>query len=284
MSRVEQLLAEYPETAVTSRLLKALYGAIPGAPAFEPMTTFEQVAASVAPGADPTAVVRARDIADRTPEIADVLWMGKLMDAGDKGFAVVGGLMAAFRLFQGKGAEALENDTAQRNDAVLKALGLAYMVYRAYPGSVADKVRAFSASPAGKSLAVYYGAVEVALPFADNAAMAGAGGLSNLLQSQSAAQAARLGQMAEGHDVGQAREMLTHLVGSLQGAASSAAGYVKPVTQAVGPYLPTAAFGATAVDKAAGAIATAADVLPVYTLLSARLAAESAMLRAAPRG
>ena len=38
------------------------------------------------------------------------------------------------------------------------------------------------------------------VPFADNAAMMGAGGLSSLLQSQSQAQAGRLAQMAQGLD------------------------------------------------------------------------------------
>jgi hypothetical protein len=280
MSRVEQILAEYPETAITSRLLRALYGAVPGSPAFGFHQTMEQVVATVKPGASANEVAMARNLADTDKSIADILWMGRLMDTGDKAFGVVGGLMTAFKLFQGKGAEALENDPAQRNDAVLKALGLAYMVYHAYPGSIADKVRAFQSSPAGKALIVYYGAVEVALPFADNAAVMGAGGLSNLIRSGADAQSGRLAQLAQGQDIGKAKEMLTQLLSTLEGAATAAKGYVQPITSAIGPYLPSAAFTANAADKAAGALATAADVLPVYTLLSAHLAAEAAARRA----
>jgi len=280
MSHVEQILAEYPETAVTSRLLKALYGVIPGAPAFGFHESMEKVVSSIKPGASAAEVARARQIADSDKNVTDVLWMGRMMDTADKAFGVVGGLMTAFRLFEGKGAEAFENDTSQRNDAVIKALGLAYMIYHAYPGSVADKVRAFQSSPAGKALLMYYAAVEVALPFADNAAMWGAGGISRMISSESEAQHGRLASMADGQDIGKAKEMLAHLMESIEQTANTAKGYVKPITQAIGPHLPTAAFTANMADKAAGALATAAGVLPVYTLLSAHLAAESAARRA----
>ncbi|MEQ1502949.1 MAG: hypothetical protein ABMB14_12000 [Myxococcota bacterium] len=281
MSRVEQVLAEFNDATVTAKILRALYGAVPGSPALTPMATMEDAVRLVAPAGTAADVARARDIADRTDEIGDILWMGNLMDAGDKGYAVVTGLMAAFKLFKGQGmSNALENDSQQRNDAVLKALGLAYMVYKAFPGSLADKARAFSESTTGRALAVYYGAIEVALPFADNAASLGAGGLEKLFQSQASAQAQRLASMSDGHDIGNAREMLTQVTSQLQSVAGHASSYVQPVTNAIGPYLPSAALVGTATDKAAGALAGAADVLPVYRYLSARLAAEAAARRA----
>src|SRR4029079_7755230 len=121
--------------------------------------------------------------------------------------------------------------------------------------------------------AVYYGAIEVALPFADNAAQMGKDGLTSLLTSQGNAQAARLAEMAQGKDLGQAKEMLTEVTGQLQRVAGHTAGYIQPITAAIGP----SRRGAMSVaDRAAGALAWAADVLPIYTLLSARLAAESA--------
>lgn len=279
MARVEQILADFPETTVTSRLLHALYGAVPGAPAFAPVT-MESAVAMFKPGASADDVARARDIAERTDEIGDILWMGNLMDAGDKGYAVVTGLMTAWKLFKGQGAAALETDDQQRNDAVLKAVGLAYMVYKAYPGSLAERAAAFRDSPAGKALAVYYGAIELALPFADNAAQMGANGFAKVIQSGQASQAQRLASMAEGRDIGKAGEMLTQVTSQLGEVAGKAAQYIQPLTQAVGPHLPSASLVGNAADKAAGAIANAADVLPVYRLLSARLALESAARRA----
>ncbi|MEZ4238770.1 MAG: hypothetical protein R3F59_21985 [Myxococcota bacterium] len=280
MARVEQVLAEYPDSTLTYKLLGALYGTVPGAGAFSPMHTLEDTLRTLNPAATAADVARARDIADRTDEIGDILWMGNLMDSGDKGYAVLTGLAAAWKLFQGKGSDAFENDPQQRNDAVLKALGIAYMVYKAYPGSLSERAAAFQASPAGKALAVYYGAVELALPFADNAATMGASGFSSFLEGQSAAQAGRLAQMAQGHDVGKASEMLTQVTSQLGSVAATASGYIQPMTQAIGPYLPSAASVGLAADRAAGAMAAAADVLPVYRLLSARLAAESAARRA----
>ena len=277
MSRVEQALAEFPADAITSKLLRSLYGTVPYSPAFEAWGSVDDAVRAVKPGASASDLQRARDIANNSDEIGDVLWMGRIMDTGDRGFAVVSGLFTAWKLFKGQGVEALETDPQQRNDAVLKALGIAYLVYKAYPGSLTEKARAFRESPTGQALAVYYGAVEVALPFADNAAQMGKDGLTGLLQSQGGAQAARLSELAQGKDLGKAREMLTEVTGQLQRVAGHTSAYIQPVTAAIGPYLPGAMGMA---DKAAGAIASAADVLPVYSLLAARLAAESAARRA----
>lgn len=280
MSRVEQLLAEYPDSAITSKLLRALYGAVPMSPTFAPLTTMEQAVQALKPGAGADVVARARDIADRTDEIGDILWMGNLMDSGDRGYALLTGLSSAWKMLRGQGSAALENDDQQRNDAVLKALGLAYMAYKAYPGTLTEKARGFGESSAGRALAIYYGAVEVALPFADNAAMMGSGGLEKLIQSQAPAQVTRLAQMGQGHELGNIREMLGQVTGQLQAAAGHASGYIQPMTAAIAPYIPGGASMGNAADKAAGAIASAADVLPIYRLLAGRLAIESAARRA----
>lgn len=280
MSRVEQVLADFSDSSVTVKLLSALYKTIPGSPEFKPVASMDDAVRSLYPAATPTDIARARAFAVSADEVGDILWMSNVMDAGDKGYAVVTGLMTAWKLFKGQGSQAFENDNQQRNDAVLKALGLSYMIFKAYPGSIAEKARAFRDSPTGKLLAVYYGAVEVALPFADNAVGGGAGGLSSLLSSQAAAQSERLAQMSSGHDIGQAKEMLTEVTSQLQSVAGQASNYVKPITQAIGPYLPGMGSLGNATDKAAGAIAGAADVLPVYRYLGARLAAEAAARRA----
>src|SRR5688572_15675066 len=134
MSRVEKILADFGDNAVTVKLLRALYGAVPSSPAFGSMLTIEDAVKLINPSATAADVSRARDIADREDAIGDILWMSNLMDAGDKGYAVMTGLMSAWKLFKGEGAAAFENDAQQRNDAVLKGLGLAYMVFKAYPG------------------------------------------------------------------------------------------------------------------------------------------------------
>lgn len=279
MSRVDVVLAKYPESAVTSRLLKALFAAVPGSPAYDASWTTEHFVRSLNPGATEAHVARAREIANTDQTIADLLWMGGLMDSGDKGIAVVGGLMNAWKLFSGKtdASNALDTDSAQAKDAVLKAIGLSYLTYKAFPGSLTEKAAMLQQSDAGKALVMYYGAVEVALPFADNLLTAGASGFTNLIQSQAAAQQQRLSMLAAGHDLSQVSDMLTAVTSQLSNATTVATQYVGPITQQLTSILPGAMNVA---DKAAGALATAADLLDVYTILAARLAAETAARRA----
>ena len=277
MSVVDEALNEFNADSLTFKLLKGVYAAVPYSPAFEHWTTTDDAVRTLNPAASEDMIARAREISAENKEIANILWMARLLDAGDKGYAIVTGLSTAWKLFQGQGMEALETDNQQRNDAVLKALGIAYMVYYAFPGSLTEKAAAFRDSPTGQAMMMYYGSIEVALPFADNAVQGGVGALGNLLDTEGASQAQRLADMAQGHSLEGAVQMLSQLSGQMQRVANHASSYVKPVADKIGPYVP-GAFDAT--DKAAGALANAADVMPVYRLLGSRLAAESAARRA----
>jgi len=277
MSRIHEALNEFNQESLTWKMLSAIYATVPHSPSFAFWSSTDDAVRTLDPAANEQQLQLAREIGEGNEQIGNIIWMAKLLDAGDKGYAVITGLATAFKLFQGKGIEALETDDQQRNDAVLKALGLAYMVYHAYPGTLAERATAFRKSPTGQALAIYYGTVEVALPFADNAAFAGGSALANLLDSEGQAQSQRLAQMAGGGDLQGAMQMMSQLTGQLQTISNYTSDYIKPVSDAVGPYLPDAM---NAADKAAGVIANAADVMPVYRLLGGRLAAESAALRA----
>ena len=281
MSRVPEALNEFNRESVTWKLLSAIYGTVPHSPSFELWTSTDDAVRALNPAATEAQLELARKIGEEEDEVGNIIWMAKLLDAGDKGYAVLTGLATAFKLFQGQGVEALETDDQQRNDAVLKALGLAYMVYNAYPGSLTERAAAFRRSPTGQALAIYYGTVEVALPFADNAAFAGGSALANLLGSEGQVQSERLSQLAGGGDMQGAMQMMGQLTDQLQTIANYAADYIKPVSDSIGPHLPNVG---NAADKAAGIIANAADVLPVYRLLGGRLAAESAAMRALQAG
>ncbi len=278
MSRIHEALNEFNEESLTWKMLSAIYGTVPHSPQFDLWTSTDDAMRALEPAATEEQLQLARQIGEGNPQIGNIIWMAKLLDAGDKGYAVVTGLATAFKLFQGKGIEALETDDQQRNDAVLKALGVAYMAYNAYPGTLAERADAFRQSPTGQALAIYYGTIEVALPFADNAAFAGGNALSTLLSSEGGQQMERLSQMAGGgSDLRGAAEMLNQLTAQFQRISTYTADYIKPVSDSIGPYLPSVM---NAADKAAGVIANAADVMPVYRLLGGRLAAESAARRA----
>jgi hypothetical protein len=180
-------------------------------------------------------------------------------------------------MFFGDKSVGLENDEQQRNDAILKALGIAYMVWYAYPGTIAEKTKAFGKSPAGQTISIYYGAAEVALPFADNALVGGGNFIGSLFSKSGDSQVARLAGLAGGKSMDEAHKMLGSMMASMEKVAATATRYVAPIAKAAKEYVPGVMSGA---DKVAGVVASGADMLPIYQLLSARLAAESAARQA----
>ena len=128
---------------------------------------------------------------ERGPEFALLPWMRERamplmayspIDMGDAGISVFSGLKSVFGLLSGGGSAALETDTQQGVDAALKLLALAYFIHSVYPGDMLDKIRMFYGTPSGKALLTYYAAVEVGLPFADNALVGGGNFVSSLYE------------------------------------------------------------------------------------------------------
>jgi hypothetical protein len=275
---LDDALAAYTPDSATVRLVNAIFAVVPYAPPMPPYPGLDAALSAIAPDASEAARAALRDAA-ASKEVQNVVWMADWLDTGDTAYAAFTGFKAIFSLFSGKSAsDALETDSQQRNDAVLKALGIAYMAWNAYPGTVSEKIAALRASPAGQALLAYFATVEVALPFADNALIAGANGIQQLFASESVrAQVQRLTGLVPAESLAGAQEMLAGLTAPIQEYASVAAQYVKPVAASAQKYLPTA-IGAA--DKIAGVVANAADVMPVYRYLGARLAAEGAAFRA----
>lgn len=275
---VQTALAEFTPDSVTHKLLNGIYGVLPYSPEFPHYATVADALQQLDPSAGPEVLARAEALAATDDSIGDLLWMAKVMDMGDSGYAVYTGVRSAVRFFFGDRAKALETDNQQRNDAVLKALGLAYLVLKAYPGGMKDKAEAFRTSPNGQALAMYYAAIEVALPFADNAALEGGEIVSDLYSKHGQTQLARLAQMGGSeHNVSEAAGMLQQITGPISRVVDHASHHIQPVANAAKPYVPKVMAGT---DVMAGVVANAADVLPVYRLLGVRLAAESAARRA----
>jgi hypothetical protein len=273
---VDAALAEFKPDDYTPRLVSGIFSVVPYSPTVTPYRVVEDAVKALKPDANAADFAKAR-MASTDRDLQDVLWMARLLDTGDKGYALFTGLSSVWGMVRGKGADALETDTQQRNDAALKALGMAYMAYNAFPGSMAERADAFGKSAAGQALLTYYAAVEIALPFADNAAVAGGNFFQQLVAKDAAPQLARLSQMSAGHSLEGAMGMLNAISGGVQRVVTHAVKYTGPITQTAQKYVP-GAMGAA--DKMAGVVANAADVLPVYTYLGARLAAEGAAFRA----
>lgn len=275
---VQSRLAEFKPTDASFRLVQTVLKIIPGAPAFPPYAGLADAVAAM--GGNPEEVAAATPhLADE--DIANVLWMSRMVDMGDRGYAIFTGLSSALCLFFGrsnaeKRSDALDTDVQQRNDAVLKALAIAYLTWRAFPGSLADRARWLTHTPSGQALLNYYAAIEIGLPFADNALLAGGRLVDDLFDRYGALQLDRMGSLAEGRDMGGVSGMLGHLTGSIKQVIDQVTPYLATIALRAREFVPTAL---EVEDKVAGALATAADVLPVYRLLGGRLAAEAAVVR-----
>lgn len=274
---VDAALSAFKPDDYTVRLVDAIFKVIPGSPATPQYRVLEDVVKNLNHGKiEPILVAKGRQQAMQQ-DIQDVLWMSRLLDTGDKGIAVFSGISSAVGLIRGQGSNALETDTAQRNDAVLKAIALSYMAWKAFDGSLVDRAKAFASAPAGKALLSYYAAIEIALPFADNAVVAGGDTLSSLMDKYGAAQLQKFSQLTGGKSTEGVAGALAALTGPIESAITTVRPHAAKIAEVAKKNLP----GALATgDKVAGVLAGVADVLPVYRYLGARLAAESAVIRA----
>lgn len=278
---INAALSEFKASDYTPKMVEAIYKVLPYAPQYVHYSTLDDAVRALRPQASAAELERVRAM-DGDQTLADVIWMAKLLDTGDSGYMIYTGVRSAVNFFFGDKSRGLETDDQQRNDAVLKALGIAYMIYKAYPGGLRDKAELFRTTASGQSLAMYYGSIEVALPFADNALVKGGNILEDFFSKDGAEQMSRLSSMAgDGHQVSEAQGMLASIAEPLKRVVDHASNYVQPVAESAREYLPSVVSGA---DKVAGVVASGADVMPVYRLLGARLAAEGAVIRALGAG
>ena len=270
-NNVPARLAEFSPDDKTPRLVRAVLSVVPGMPELTPYPALPSVCAAL--GGAPIDVARAAGHLN-DEDIRDILWMSALVDTGDKGYAVLTGVSSAVGLFFGRGQKALDNDTQQRNDAVLKAFALAYMAWKS--GNVAG----FPQLPAGRALLTWYAAMELALPFADNAATRGGDLLGGLLGSHGPAQLQRFTGLLGGRSADGVQSALQTLTGPINATLQAVLPHARSLATSASAYVPSAL--ATA-DAAAGVLAAAVDVMPVYRYLGARLAAEAVMHKVLPR-
>lgn len=276
--RANQMLSDFQQDDFTIKLLSALGNIVPGAPGFKFYNSFEDGVRSYVPNASPEVIARAKEIAE-SEEMQDALKVMGYIDTSDKVIAGYAGIKNVLSLFGGGGGEkkrTFESDPQQALDAGVKALAIAYAVYKLIPGGVGEKVSEFKDLESGKEMAIYFASIEVALPFLDNAVEGGAGLIQKLMKSNSGI-ADKFGSLAGG-GAEQATQMLSQLSGPLDQYVNVAKDHAGTIADKVKSYLPAAANVA---DSATGAVATGADLLPVWTYLGARLVTEVAARRAA---
>jgi hypothetical protein len=277
---LDEALAAYDASDLSVRLVTGLCSVVPFAPSLSHW-------ASVADGVRLLRPEARRDTLDRALELADeegarkALWVLSQLDTADAGLGAVGGLAAAWKLYQAKTnterLEALETDPQQAADAVIKGLAIAWAVHRLFPGGPAAKIDALRETDAGNALILVYATVDLGLPFADNALLGAGSLLSNLHERYGADAMSRLTALAGGDESDGVRSVFDRLLEPVGSLAASASQHLGPVAAQIAAAAPgTLAAG----DRVAGIAATAADLLPVYRYLGARLVAEACVRRA----
>ncbi len=276
LAALDAELAGFPPTSVTARLCGALYAQLPNAPALPPYASFDAAAQSLHQDWKPETLARARELASAKP-VADVRNAARAIDTGDTGLTIVTGLRSALSLFWGDKAQ-VADEAQQKADAALKALGIAFIAGRLFEGTVKERLAQLRRVPAGRSLLLYYGMAEVALPFVTDVVAAEGSFVRDLVATQATSIASKLGTIVGKDGVDNAVKVLDELVETLDGIALKTVQYVEPVATSVQAYLPgpIKAAGGELTDLAA----IGADMLPVYRYLVNRLAAESALFRA----
>ena len=272
---IDPALAEFPPDAVTVRVAHAIFGAVPFGPKQPSYDSLGACAMAFYPQFSDATQTLAFKLGG-SDDVASALHTASLIDTGDTGIAVYSGITSAMTLFFGKGAMAIDTDSEQGVDAAMKLLGMAYIIYKLFPGSPQDKASACYTTPAGQALAYYYAAVDVGLPFADNLLTAGGNVIETILARHGGAAAGKIAALPGGAQIASAAQsMLGSIVAPIEGAVRQVTPYLNNIAGSARQHLPGILSVA---DKAAGAVAAGADVLPFYRYLVARLAAESCVL------
>jgi len=276
---IDKLLGAFKPRDYTVRLCEGIDKVLPSSPALIYYANLDGAVAALAPDAGPAVVHRARAIcAEAAPQ--KVLQISDALDRADAGLSIYTGISSAvkaYRAGEGSRSEALGSDGQQAADAVLKGLGLSWIVHELFEGSFPEKSRAFLALDTGQHLAAYYAAIEVGLPFADNVASGAVGILEGLFSRHGAGQLKRLAAVTGPDEAEEAAAMAQSLLGPMEGMVQDSAAYLGGVAAVAAEFAPKAVGMA---DKVASVAATAADALPVWRFLGARLVAEYAVRRA----
>ncbi len=273
---IDELLQQFDGADWSVRLVHAVCAVVPFAPEVPDAHSLVELVKVVDPNATRPVMERAAELV-REPHMQRALWMGKTMHTAGAGIGLFSGVNSAYKLYQageGEKLDALETDPQQAADAVIKALALAFVIAKLFDGGPLQKVEAFRATTTGQAILVYFAAVDVGLPFADNALLEGGTLMSELIDRYAESETDKLAAVAGAEEALAAKSVLLQLKDSFDKMGSMAAGHLKPVAGAVSDKL---SGYLDAGDKAAGAAATAADVLPVYRFLITRLVAEVAV-------
>jgi hypothetical protein len=271
-------MVRYKADDYSVKLCNAIFSVIPGV---EPLThyeTFGDACRRVVPTAIDAQVDKAYPLS-REEDVQQAMWVLDALDGADKGIAVYTGLKSVFgSIFgsSGPAAKGFDNDPQQATDAALKGLGLCFAIAKIFPGTLQEKIAMFNRIPAGKQILAYYAVMEVAVPLTDNVLSGGGDIMQQLMDKFGKDSTSKMTTLAGAAGASEAMAVFQALSEQLNGLTKNVAQFVGPVTDKVKQYAPSALGKA---DKVAGAVAMAADVMPIWGLLGSHLVAEACAYR-----
>ena len=275
---LDAMMARFRADDYSMRVCSTIASIVPKVPPVTFYRFFEDAMREVAPTATQSQLDQARALA-RTEDIEEALWVADALDTGDKGIAVYTGLKGAYGLFFGSSAthpNRFESDPQQTADAALKALGLSYVISKLFSGSIPEKLAQFNRLPAGKHIMCYYGVAELALPFTDNV-ISGAGTvMQKLMERAGKDSATRIASLAGAAASNEAQGVFQALIGQFNKVAGDVVQHVGPFADKVKTFMPGVL---STTDKVAGIVATGVDMMPIWSFLGSRLAAEACAYR-----
>ena len=276
--KLDGLMGQFKADDYSVKFASGVASVVPFAPKFHFYGNLADAARSMGLTLTPEQLASALALAS-TEDVEKALWVADALDTGDKGIAVYSGLRSAYKFFVAKQErkEAFETDPQQTADAGLKALGLAYMIHKLFPGDVKQKLELFKSLPAGQGLTLFYASVDVALPFADNLLTGGGSVMQKIMDKVGKDGESKLASLVGGaSEVSSARQILDGLASNLDVLVTKVSAYTGPIVAKAKETMPSVL---ETTDQIAGAVATGADLLPMYRLLGSRLAAEAVVLR-----
>ena len=277
-SAMDEQLERFGARDMTVLLCNGLLQVLPHADPLPAVSDMGGVLRGVSPDAGADVLQRAQQVAAEERS-RKAVWVATGLDAGDGILSIFGGVQAALALHVGRksGAQAPADWAGhQAQDAVLKTLAVTHLMLRLFPDEP-DPAAVLVRLRAGRSVAAYLAAAEVALPFLQ-ATIAEEGVVSRLVEQHGEAQMRKLGGVIGTTAAEAAFEASPRVVALLDELVRCSGEHLTPLASAAEDKLP----GTTRiVDGMLDVAAVGADILPVYRFLGTRLAAEAAAWRAA---
>jgi len=273
---LDGLLADTSEASPPYRVLDVLLKVSPGAAGVPVWPSVAGAAEQLGIAAEHAP--RAKELA-RGGEHQSALWMLQGLDTGDDVVSVLSGLATSVKIYLADSADPSFDLSRQKQaeDAVKKALGIAWAVDRLFGGTPEQRVEALGSTESGKTLLAFYAVSEIALPFLADTSEQGSRLVDQLIERHGVEETAKLGEVVGADRLAGAQAVLPLLLPHLREAVTANEKRLDTLVEQMQKRIPALLRATGHIGEAAG---HGVDALPMYHLLGARLVAEAALRQA----